>query len=108
MSWLGQRSLGEPLVVGLTPATLALGGFGRQVLADLCQELPVTVRLGNVTIATGRAGFRLVATQSVRCHSDDWDRLELGKALYLLRRLIAIHFRELNIHQNEIRPLAFR
>src|SRR5262245_16982075 len=85
-----------------------LGGFVRQVLAYLCQELARTEWLGDVTIATGRAGLSLVATQSIRCHSDDWNRLELGNALNLLRRFIAIHFRELNIHQNEIRPLALR
>src|SRR5262249_20909184 len=76
-----------------------------EVLADLGQELPGNEGLGHVGVAPGLERFHVVAGERVRGHHDERDGAKIRVCLDPAGRLVAVHSRELDVHQDEIGAL---
>ena len=72
-------------------------------LAHLGQHLARAVGLGDVVVAAGGARLLLVARQRVGGDGDHRDRAERRIGLDAPRRLVAVHHRHLDIHQDQVR-----
>src|ERR1700694_4896746 len=79
-----------------------------QVLAHLRQELTRAVRLGNVGVATRGTGPVRIPAQRIGGDGDDGDSPERGIRLDSASNLVAVEHRELDVHENEVRPALRR
>src|SRR3954468_10351616 len=80
----------------------------RQQLIDLCEELTGAERLRDIVIAASLPGLFLVAREGVRSHRNDWDVPQCRVSFDPPRDLVSIHDRQLDIHQDQIRPVFRR
>jgi hypothetical protein len=78
-----------------------------QVLTNFRQQLARAVRFWNVFITASRTRLLLFATKRIGGNCDDRDRPQRRIGLDPPRRLITVHARKLDIHQDEI-GLLFR
>jgi hypothetical protein len=76
-----------------------------QVLPNFREQLPGTERLRHIIIAAGCARLLFFATERIGGDRDDRYRSQRGVGLDLARGGVAVHDRQSDIHQNEIRPL---
>src|SRR5947207_1937279 len=76
-----------------------------QIFPHLRQQGARTERLGHIGVAAGGTGLLLIATQCVGGNDDDRDRLELGIGFEATRRLVAVENGELDVHQDQVRPM---
>ena len=75
------------------------------VFPDLCQEGSRTVRLGDVGVAARRPRLGLVAAQRIGRDRDDRDCAQRRIGLEAARNLVAVEQRQLDVHQDQVRPL---
>src|SRR6266487_5441347 len=80
----------------------------RQVLTDHRQELTRAVGLGNVGIATSGTSLAIIPGQRIRGDDDDGDDMQHRVGLETARGLIAIDARQLDVHEDEVRPVRRR
>src|SRR3954471_781550 len=73
-----------------------------QEFADLGEELARAERLGDVAVAAGFAGLRLIAGQRVGGNGDDRHLGQGGYGADAAGRLVTVDRRQLDIHQNEV------
>ena len=73
---------------------------------DFREQLTGAVRLGDIVVAASRAGFVIVPAQRIGGHDDDRNRSQFGICLDASRRFMAVHNRQLDIHENQIRPVG--
>src|SRR4029077_3170074 len=66
------------------------------------QHLARAVGLGDVAVAARGARLRLVARQSVGGHGDNRNPIQRRISLDAARRLVTVHHRHLDIHQDEV------
>src|SRR5580704_14950261 len=71
-------------------------------LANLGQHQARAEGLGDVAVAAGRARLVLVARQRVGGDGDHRDRPQRRIGLDAARRLVAVHHRHLDVHQNQV------
>src|SRR5712692_9090948 len=76
-----------------------------QELAHFGQQLTRTEGLGDIPVAAGCLGLRLVARKCIGRDGDHWDVLKLGLRLDAARRLVAVKDRKLDVHQDEVRAV---
>jgi len=74
----------------------------------LRQELTRAARLGNVGVATRCACRVSLPGQRIRSYRDDGDRSQYRVSLEAAGSLITVNARQLNIHENEVRPMRRR
>src|SRR5262249_40399966 len=79
-----------------------------QVLADLRQQLTRAVGLGNVGLATRGPGLLGIAAQSKGGDSDNGNDTQYRVGLDPARRLVAVEPGELDVHEDQIRPVRRR
>src|SRR6266487_4128236 len=73
-----------------------------QKLPNLCEELTRAVGLRYEIIAARRSGFLFISTQGIRCNRDNWYRAQGWVRLDVARCFVAVHDRELNIHEDQV------
>src|SRR6266487_4857213 len=79
-----------------------------QVLPNLRQQLTRAVGLGNVGIATRGTGFVSIPAQRIGGDHNDGDGSQRRVRLEATRGFVAVEDRELNVHENEVRPMRRR
>jgi hypothetical protein len=72
---------------------------------DLREQLARTERLRHEVIAPGGARLFLIPAQRVGGDGDDGDGAQGGVGLDPARRFIPVHYRELDVHQDQVRSL---
>src|SRR4051794_25555399 len=92
---------------GMSSTTSTSGGLRIsavlwQEFADLGEELARAERLGDVAVAAGFAGLRLIAGQRVGGNGDDRHLGQGGYGADAAGRLVTVDRRQLDIHQNEV------
>src|SRR5262249_59693715 len=95
----------DPCRLGKKGMKTAAHALSRQILLNLCQKLTRAERFCYVAVAAGGACFLLVAAQRIGCHHDDRDAPQIWVGLEAARRLVAFHSCQLDIHENQVRPL---
>src|SRR5512142_3235564 len=98
---------------GLSSTTRMQGGSfiersSRGVLSHLREQRTRAERLRDVVVAAGRTRLLLVVRERVARYGDDRNPCELGDRLDATRRLVAVDDRQLDVHQDQVRPLALR
>src|SRR5215471_9184902 len=73
---------------------------------DDLQELDGAVGLGDVVVAAGGACLLFITLHRERTDSNDRNFLEIGVGLDLPSGLVAVHHRELDVHEDEVGPLG--
>src|SRR6516164_6161717 len=76
-----------------------------QVLTNFRQQLARTKRLRHIVIAAGRPRLLFFATERIGGDGDDRNRAQCRIGLNPARGGVAVHDRQLDIHQDKIRPL---
>ena len=66
------------------------------------------VRLGDICVTSGFPRFLLVAAQRIGRDSDYWNVSQFRIALYAAGGLVPVDKRQLNVHQDQVRPLRSR
>jgi hypothetical protein len=74
----------------------------RHVLSNFRQQLAWAVRFRHAVVTADRPRLLFFATERIGRDRDDRDRSQGGIGLDLARGGVAIHDRQLDIHQNEI------
>src|SRR5262249_18013584 len=67
--------------------------------------LPGTVRLWDKIIAARRSRFLFISAQGIRRDRNNWDRAKGWVRLDAARCFVAIHNRELDVHEDQIWPI---
>src|SRR5262245_43696063 len=75
------------------------------MLTNFCQKLARAVRLRHVAITTCRKCFAFIPRQRIGSYRDNWDGLQAWIGPDTSGRLVAIHHRQLDVHEDEVRPL---
>src|SRR5260370_17355168 len=78
------------------------------VLPYLCKQLTGAIRLADIPIAARCSRLALVAAQRIGGDDDDRNSAQHRIGLEPTRDLIAIEHGNLNVHQDEVRPLGLR
>src|SRR5262249_35796844 len=84
------------------------GKSSSEKLANLRQDLPWTIRLCHVAVASSGSGLGFVSGQSIGGHGDDRNIAQPGIGLDPAGRVIAVDYRQLDVHQDEIRVVLLR
>jgi hypothetical protein len=71
-------------------------------------QLDGTVGLGHIVIAASGTSFLLISLHSEGAHRDNGRRRKFRVGLDLLRGLIAVEHRKLDVHQDEIGQVGLR
>src|SRR6516225_8907744 len=78
-----------------------------QVLPNLRQQFARAVGFRDITVATGRMRFAVVAAQGIGSYGDNRNAFQFGIGLDATGRLVTVHKRQLDIHENKVRTLLF-
>src|SRR5215510_3429863 len=74
------------------------------ILADLGQQRARTIWFGDVGIAPRRSCLAFIAAQSIGRDRDDWNCAQRRVGLDAARYLVAVEQRQLDVHQDQVRP----
>jgi len=76
--------------------------------SDFREQHTGAVGLGHEVVAARRTRPGFILAHRVRRDRDDWHRTQCWVGFEAACRLVAVHDRQLDVHQDEIRPLLRR
>jgi hypothetical protein len=83
------------------------GDLLRQILPNLRQQLFRAKGFGHIVVAARRPSLLFFASERIRGDRDDWDRSQGRISLDLVGGCVAVHNRQLNVHQDQVGALFF-